>query len=124
MSTRTAQVTVLLAAGLMFAAIGIKKATISDPLRYAWAAGAITLFLSLLSDISPEVAGPAAVLVLMAVYWRNRGLIGSSTPLGGGAASTGSQLGGDFSAGNTDFGGGNFAAGNTVVNHSLPNTRG
>ncbi len=73
---------VLVAGGLMFAAIGIKKDSIPDPLRYAWAAGAILLFLSLLSDISPQVAGPAAVLVLMAVYWRNRGVIGGATPLG------------------------------------------
>ena len=80
---------VLLAGGLMFAAIGIKRATIQDPFKFAWAAGVITLFLSVLADVAPEVAGPFAILVLLAVYWRNRGVLGSVLPAGssGGAAS-------------------------------------
>jgi len=82
-SDTAAKSVVLVAGGLMFAAIAIRRSTIPDPMRFAWAAGAILLFLSLLSDISPQVAGPAAILVLMAVYWRNRGVIGGATPLGG-----------------------------------------
>lgn len=83
MSERTAKVIILLAAGLMFAAIGIKRDSIEDPFRFAWAAGVITVGLSALSDISPEVAGPAALLVLIAVYWRNKGVIGSVPGLSG-----------------------------------------
>jgi hypothetical protein len=81
-SKQTANTIVLLAGGLMFAAIAIKRATIPDPFRFAWAAGVITLGLSVLADISPEVAGPAAILVLLAVYTRNKGVLGSVLPSG------------------------------------------
>lgn len=83
MSERTAKTVVLLAGALMFAAVAIKRDTIPDPFRFAWAAGVITLGLSVLADISPEVAGPAALLVLIAVYWRNKGVIGSVPGLSG-----------------------------------------
>ena len=80
MSPNGAKTIVLLSSGLMFAAIGLKRTQISDPFKYAWAAGVITLGLSVLADISPEIAGPAALLILMAVYWKNRGVIGSVLP--------------------------------------------
>jgi hypothetical protein len=80
MSERAAKTMVLVAGGMMFAAIGIKRGQIADPFRFAWAAGVITVFLSVLADIAPEVAGPFALLVLMAVYWKNRGVIGSVLP--------------------------------------------
>lgn len=80
MSPNTAKSVVLLTGALMFAAIGIRRSQISDPFRFAWAAGVITIGLSLLADIAPEVAGPFAVLLLIAVYWRNRGVIGSVVP--------------------------------------------
>jgi hypothetical protein len=67
----------------MFAAIGLRRSQISDPFRYAWAAGVITLFLSVLADIAPEVAGPSALLVLIAVYWGHRGLLGGIPGLSG-----------------------------------------
>ena len=81
---------VLLTAGLMFAAIGIRRDRIADPFKYAWAAGVVTLGLSVLADLAPEVAGPAAILVLMAVYWRNRGVIGAATPIGKASSSSAS----------------------------------
>jgi hypothetical protein len=71
---------VLVAAAFMFAAIAIKRQALPDPYRFAWAAGLITLGLSVLADTVPEVAGPAAILILMAVYWRNRGVLGSVLP--------------------------------------------
>lgn len=80
MSERSAKTIVLLAGGLMFAAIGIRRDQISDPFRFAWAAGVITLGLSVLADIAPEIAGPFAILLLMAVYWKNRGVLGSVLP--------------------------------------------
>jgi hypothetical protein len=76
-SNNTARALVLIVGVFMFAAIGIKRDTIPDPFRFAWAAGVILLGLSLLADISPQVAGPLAILVLIAVYWRNRGTLGS-----------------------------------------------
>ena len=80
MSPSSAKTMVLLAGGLMFAAIGLRRSSIPDPYRYAWAAGVITLFLSVLADVAPEIAGPFAILVLMAVYWRNRAAIGTLNP--------------------------------------------
>jgi hypothetical protein len=82
MSPNSARLLVLVSSGLMFAAIGLRRDRIDDVFKYAWAAGVITLGLSVLADTVPEVAGPAAVLVLMAVYWRNRGVIGAGTPIG------------------------------------------
>ncbi len=64
----------------MFAMIGIKRDSIPDPFRYAWAAGVIVLGLSVLADISPEIAGPFAILTLLAVYWKNQGVLGSVIP--------------------------------------------
>ena len=72
----------------MFAAIGIKRGQIQDPYKFAWAAGVITLGLSVLADVAPEIAGPFAILVLMAVYWKNRGVIGSVLPTKTSSSST------------------------------------
>lgn len=80
MSPNTAKSVVLLTGALMFAAIGIRRQQIADPFRFAWAAGVITIGLSLLADIAPEVAGPFAILLLIAVYWRNKGALGSVIP--------------------------------------------
>lgn len=88
MSATTSRTLVLVAGGLMFAAIGLRRDRIADPFKFAWAAGVVTLFLSVLADVAPEIAGPFALLVLMAVYWRNRGLIGASTPLGSASRSS------------------------------------
>ena len=82
MSPQSAKTIVLVAGGFMFAAIAIKRDSISDPFRFAWAAGGITLGLTLLADLAPEIAGPFAILVLMAVYWNNRGVLGSVLPSG------------------------------------------
>jgi Na+/proline symporter len=90
-SANTAKAVVLVVGVFMFAAIGIRKDQISDPFRFAWAAGVILLGLSLLADISPQVAGPLAILVLMAVYWRNRGALGSLPGLAQGSTSKSSK---------------------------------
>lgn len=80
MSGNGAKTWVLVAGGLMFAAIGLRRDKIDDPFRFAWAAGVVTLLLSVMADLAPEIAGPFALLVLMAVYWRNRGVLGSALP--------------------------------------------
>lgn len=82
MSPATAKTIVLVSGGLMFAMIGIKRSQISDPFKFAWAAGVITLGLSVLADVAPEIAGPFAILTLMAVYWKNKGALGSVLPSG------------------------------------------
>lgn len=80
MSEKSAKTVVLLAGALMFAAIGIRRKQIPDPFRFAFAAGVITLGLSVAADVAPQIAGPFALLVLTAVYWRNRGVLGSAIP--------------------------------------------
>ena len=50
-----------------------------------WAVGAVTLGLSVFADFAPEVAGPFALLVLIAMAVRNSGALGSVI---GGAAGT------------------------------------
>lgn len=60
---------VLAGGGLMLAFI----ATTPGPkYKRAWAAGVTVLGLSLLADIAPNVAGPATVLVLLALAYRSR----------------------------------------------------
>lgn len=80
MSPATAKTIVLVSGGLMFAMIGIRRSSFPDPFRSAWAAGVITLGLAVLSDVAPEIAGPFAILVLMAVAWKNKGALGSVLP--------------------------------------------
>lgn len=72
MSPQSARTTVLLVAGLMFAAIALRRDRIQDPYRYAWAAGLISLFLSFLADVVPQIAGPFAILLGLAVWYRHR----------------------------------------------------
>ena len=116
MSEKTAKTIVLLTGAFLFAAIGIKRSTIPDPYRYAWGAGLITLGLSVVADIAPEVAGPAALLVLFAVYMRNRGVVGSVLPHGPEGAALPAPLPGGFRQAN--IGGGAPAP------HTTPTTGG
>lgn len=80
MSPSSAKTLVLVTGGLMLAIIGLRRSAFPDPFKAAWGAGVITLFLSVLADVAPEVAGPAAILVLLAVYWKHKGVLGSVVP--------------------------------------------
>ena len=94
MSKQSANTLVLVTGGLLFAFVALKRDKISDPFKFAWAAGVITLGLSVVADLAPEIAGPFALLLLMAVYWKNRGVLGgvlSGTGLPAGVTSTGSS---------------------------------
>ncbi len=99
MSKTGANTIVLLAGGLMFAIVFLKPDKFQDQFKAAWAAGVITVGLSVVADLAPEIAGPFAILLLMAVYWKNKGalggVIGSSggTGLPAGVTSTGSAAG-------------------------------
>ena len=70
---------VLVAGGLMTSYVLLQGA--SDPAgryRQLWAVGALTLGLSVAADFVPEIAGPFALLVLLAAATReaNRGKLG------------------------------------------------
>lgn len=81
MSPATAKTTVLVTFALMLAFIALEK-TGQPKYKRAWAAGIIALALSFLADIAPEVAGPLALLTLMAVAVKYRGeLSGILTPV-------------------------------------------
>lgn len=80
MTPQSARTIVLLTGGFLFAMIALRRQNIDDPFRYAWAAGVITLGLSAASDIAPEVAGPFAILLLIAVWWKHKGVVGSALP--------------------------------------------
>ncbi len=84
MTASSAKTIVLVTAGVMFAVVGLKRSSLPDPFRYAWAAGVITLGLSVVADVAPEIAGPFAVLLLMAVWYRNRSTLGTLNPAGAG----------------------------------------
>lgn len=77
MSPQAGKTWVLVAAGLMFGILFVKRDSFGDVFKAAWAAGVVVLALSVLADVAPEIAGPAALLVLMAVYWKHRGALGS-----------------------------------------------
>lgn len=99
MSPTSAKTLVLVTGGLMLAIVGIRHDAIADPFRAAWGAGVITLFLSLLADIAPEVAGPAAILVLLAVYWKHKGVLGSVLPSSNAGATAAKPFGSNLFAG-------------------------
>lgn len=80
MTSQSARTIVLLVAGFLFAALFVRRDKIPDPYRYTWAAGIVTLGLSLLADIAPQIAGPFALLVLIAVWYKNRGVVGGVLP--------------------------------------------
>jgi len=95
-SKSSANTIVLLVGGLMFAFIFLKPDKFKDQFKAAWGAGVITLGLSVVADLAPEIAGPFAILLLMAVYWKNRGALGGvfgGTGLPSGVTSTGSAAG-------------------------------
>lgn len=54
--------------------------------RSLWAVGALTVGLAIFADFVPEVAGPFALLVLIAMAARNTGSFGSV--IGGGGTQT------------------------------------
>lgn len=80
MSGQSAKTIVLVVGGLLFAIVALQGSKFDDRYRAFWAVGVMTLGLSVVADIAPEVAGPFAILLLIAVYWKNRGVLGSALP--------------------------------------------
>ena len=99
MSEKSAKMLVLLTGAFLFSAIFIKRPP--NTYRYTWGAGIITLGLSVVADFAPEVAGPFALLVLVAVYAKNRGVLGSVLPSGPIIPSTPAQPASPPSSGGT-----------------------
>lgn len=94
MSKSSANTLVLVTGGLLFAFVALKRDKLADPYRFAWGAGVVTIGLSVVTDLAPEIAGPFALLLLMAVYWKNRGALGgvlTGTGVPSGVTSTGSS---------------------------------
>lgn len=71
-----------------------------DVVRSLWAIGALTLGLSIFADFVPEVAGPFALLVLVAMAARSRGELGEVLGIGAKPAPANARgLGGPFTRG-------------------------
>ncbi len=52
----------------------------TDSFRSLWAIGVLTVGLAVAADFVPQVAGPFALLVLVAMIARNRGELGAVIP--------------------------------------------
>lgn len=70
-----------LEAGFVLAAAKRAKRDEETVARQLWAIGALTLGLSIFADFVPEVAGPFALLVLVALAARSRGALGEALGL-------------------------------------------
>jgi len=70
-TSSTAQTVVLVSGGLMLAYAVQKRST-----KAAYAAGVITLGLTFLADVAPEIAGPFAILVVLYLATK-QGLFGN-----------------------------------------------
>lgn len=92
MSNSSAKAIVIFAYGLTVAYIGLSKDSryqkAGSKFKAVYAASWTLVGLSLAADIAPEIAGPLAVLILIAVAYKNRGEIGSETAATGGSADT------------------------------------
>ena len=67
MSSSTAQTVVLVAGGLMLAYAVQQRSA-----KKAYGAGVVTLGLSFLADVAPQVAGPFALLVVLYLAQREK----------------------------------------------------
>lgn len=101
MSTTTAKSIVLIAYVVMLALIALNtsgkySSTSSSggtPSKYKalWAASLLTLMLAVVADVAPQIAGPLAVLAVLAVAVKNPGELG---PLAAGKTPAASTTGG------------------------------
>lgn len=73
MTPASSRTVVLVSGGLMLTFVALQP---GPKYRRAWAAGVITLGLSVASDLVPEIAGPFAILVVLALAARQRGTLG------------------------------------------------
>lgn len=79
MTTRTASTVVLLAGALM-AFYVLRSKPEGSRYKALWAVALMTLGLSVLADFAPDLAGPFAVLVMIAAYMRHKGTLGKVLP--------------------------------------------
>lgn len=79
MNPATANRMVLVSTGAMIAFVLIERhfnPAQVDTYKRLWAVGALGVGMSLAADFVPQIAGPFALLVLVAMVARNRGQIG------------------------------------------------
>ncbi len=79
MNTATANRMVLVSTGAMIAFVLIERhfnPAQVDMYKRLWAVGALGVGMSLAADFVPQIAGPFALLVLVAMVARNKGQIG------------------------------------------------
>jgi hypothetical protein len=76
MSPQTAKVLVLGSTGAMFALVLLDSSSTDSRIRRLWPLAVVSVGLALVADVAPEIAGPFAVLVLLAVAARQKGVLG------------------------------------------------
>jgi hypothetical protein len=92
MDSTTASRMVFVSGGLMATYVLIEaRGKPQGSYRQLWAVGALTVGLSVFADFMPKVAGPAALLILVAMVARNTGALGGVI---GGAAPPAKQKAG------------------------------
>lgn len=67
---------VLASGGLMLVFVALQPGGLAGNYKKTWAAGVVLLALSLLADVWPEGAGPIAILVVLALAYRQKGSLG------------------------------------------------
>jgi len=87
-SSRTVLVCGLLEAVFVLARAG--RVSRDETVKSLWAIGVIALGLSVAADAVPQVAGPFAILILVALAARSRGDLGAVLGVGSAAASSSS----------------------------------
>lgn len=67
---------VLASGGLMLVFVALQPGGLAGNYKKTWAAGVVLLALSLLADVWPDGAGPIAILVVLALAYRQKGALG------------------------------------------------
>lgn len=78
MTSSTASKIVLVSGGIMAIWVLITPNEQTATFKRLWGIGALTLALSIMADFVPEIAGPFALLVLVAGGTKNKGKIGKT----------------------------------------------
>lgn len=73
MEPSTAKTIVLASTGIMLVLVATDATSTRTRVQRVWPVAVVSLGLSVLTDVAPQVAGPAAILVLLAVAGRQRG---------------------------------------------------
>ncbi len=78
MDTATASKVVLISGGIMAVWVLVTPNEQTATFKRLWGIGALTLALGIMADFVPQIAGPFALLVLVAGGTKNSGKIGKT----------------------------------------------